>query len=752
MRYLLFILLFFVLTGPALATDITIGATTVNGFNRTDIGSDLTISGISATLSSTSLTCSSCFPQSVVGLAGWRILINGTAYTVASCPSRSAATLTSAFLDATTTYSGTLYKFVHLRTYLTGPAFTPLGSSVPIQPGTLGSGNWYTRVAASVVNNGSTNVLYLPAFDLPATTDGSPTTSRWSAALYTQSGGFIQNFPGCVTSFMLSSTSNPTSWADICSFNTVNPPPVVTGLDAYSKQEINNFLPSCTVNQLVYFASSGRPTNCLTLASEFSISSGTLTVNGSITRIQEEGSDLPQRNILNFVGSSYTAADTGSKINVTADSDLDALASNTSNGLWARTGTGTGSARTLQQPAAGLTITNPAGIAGDPTFALANDLAALEGLSSTGIAVRSATDTWVQRQVTQPAAGITITNPAGIAGDITLALANDLAGVEGLSTNGLATRTATDTWTTRTLTGPAAGITVTNGNGVSGNPTLALADDLNAVEGLSTNGIATRTGTSTWTTRTITGTSNQVNVSNGDGVSGNPTLSTPQDIATTSTPTFGGATLSGSGNPILSVNTTGANDIITAGKNSSIYYTLNNGGRVTTRAGNGSTPSTDTITLGGAYYVNTATSSTSSNSVTDLHSKTIAANVFGTDGDVMHFNCVFLTSADNVGRNLQILFNGTVIVQHSWTNSGAQSVHVWGTITRIDASNVRAVATIIGTIDASGTAIATKTATVSIGFTASSTAIFKATGQNLTNTTNAVLSQVETDLIKYTAP
>jgi hypothetical protein len=76
------------------------------------------------------------------------------------------------------------------------------------------------------------------------------------------------------------------------------------------------------------------------------------------------------------------------------DADLAALAANSTNGLWAHTGAGTGAARTLTAPAAGLTISNPAGTAGNPTFALANDLSALEGLSSTGIARRTGTDTW----------------------------------------------------------------------------------------------------------------------------------------------------------------------------------------------------------------------------------------------------------------------------------------------------------------------------------------------------------------------
>lgn len=82
---------------------------------------------------------------------------------------------------------------------------------------------------------------------------------------------------------------------------------------------------------------------------------------------------------------------------------------------------------------------------------------------------------WNLRELVQPAAGITITNPAGVTGDPTFALANDLAAVEGLATAGLAARTALDTWATRTITA-GAGVTVSNGDGVAGNPTIAHAD------------------------------------------------------------------------------------------------------------------------------------------------------------------------------------------------------------------------------------------------------------------------------------
>lgn len=92
-----------------------------------------------------------------------------------------------------------------------------------------------------------------------------------------------------------------------------------------------------------------------------------------------------------------------------------------------------------------------------------------------------------------------------------------------LTATGIAVRTGSATFTSRSLTAPAAGITISNNDGVSGNPTFALANDLSAVEGLSTTGLATRTGTDTWTTRTITA-GVGISVSNGDGVSGNPTV------------------------------------------------------------------------------------------------------------------------------------------------------------------------------------------------------------------------------------
>ena len=56
------------------------------------------------------------------------------------------------------------------------------------------------------------------------------------------------------------------------------------------------------------------------------------------------------------------------------DSDLAALSANATNGLWARTGSGTGSARTLTGTANELTVTNGDGVSGNPTVSVPSSL------------------------------------------------------------------------------------------------------------------------------------------------------------------------------------------------------------------------------------------------------------------------------------------------------------------------------------------------------------------------------------------
>lgn len=89
-----------------------------------------------------------------------------------------------------------------------------------------------------------------------------------------------------------------------------------------------------------------------------------------------------------------------------------------------------GSVTTGTVTSVGMTVPTGLNVTGSPittsgTFAvtLANDLAALEGLSSTGYAVRTGTDTWAQRSFGVNAGQLTISNNTGVAGNTSFGLA-----------------------------------------------------------------------------------------------------------------------------------------------------------------------------------------------------------------------------------------------------------------------------------------------------------------------------------------
>jgi len=112
------------------------------------------------------------------------------------------------------------------------------------------------------------------------------------------------------------------------------------------------------------------------------------------------------------------------------------------------------------------------GVAGAPTFRQV-DLSTTDTVGQLPVArVAGATSgTVTSVGITQPAAGITQSgSPVTTSGNITLALANDLAAVEAISTTGYVKRTGAETWST---------VATVPTSDVSGGAALTKVDDTN---------------------------------------------------------------------------------------------------------------------------------------------------------------------------------------------------------------------------------------------------------------------------------
>lgn len=95
---------------------------------------------------------------------------------------------------------------------------------------------------------------------------------------------------------------------------------------------------------------------------------------------------------------------------------------------------------------------------------------------------------------------------------------------------GLVAKTAANTVTARQIAVGGTGLAVTNGNGVSGNPTLSLDGLILAIAQVSGTGLlAYQNGTTAGGVQ-ILGTANQITLTNGNGSGGNPTVSIASNV------------------------------------------------------------------------------------------------------------------------------------------------------------------------------------------------------------------------------
>jgi hypothetical protein len=111
---------------------------------------------------------------------------------------------------------------------------------------------------------------------------------------------------------------------------------------------------------------------------------GACAAGGGYATIEEDGTALTQRTILDVRGDAFTASDSGGETKLDAAAILEAIADLAATGLIARTGAGTVSVRTITAGSSQITVSNGDGVSGNPTIDCATAGAAQAGCVSTG--------------------------------------------------------------------------------------------------------------------------------------------------------------------------------------------------------------------------------------------------------------------------------------------------------------------------------------------------------------------------------
>jgi hypothetical protein len=279
-----------------------------------------------------------------------------------------------------------------------------------------------------------------------------------------------------------------------------------------------------------------------TVAASFSAMN--LNFNASTT-IQENGTTIATRPTLNFAnGTNTTVNVTDDAVNNRIDIEIDATTG----------GTVAGSNTQIQYNNSGAF-----GGAASLTYDNGTGTTTAQNIIVSGLTASRALTSNASKQLTT----IAVTDTElGYVGGVTSAIQTQINGKQNsdatltalaaYNTNGLMTQTAADTFTGRSIAG-GTGVTITNADGVSGNPTVSLDATLVSLSSYNTDGLLTQTAVDTFTGRTITA-GNGISVTNGNGVSGNPTIAGSTAALTRSI----GITVDGGGSTI----TTGSKGFI----------------------------------------------------------------------------------------------------------------------------------------------------------------------------------------------
>jgi hypothetical protein len=97
--------------------------------------------------------------------------------------------------------------------------------------------------------------------------------------------------------------------------------------------------------------------------------------------------------------------------------------------------------------------------------------------SGTGFQVKTSATAITPRSIAVSGSGLSIADGSGVSGDPTISLTGQTLNFANASFNGLVVLSTAGAITSATITGTSSQIAVTNGNGISGNPTVGLADN-----------------------------------------------------------------------------------------------------------------------------------------------------------------------------------------------------------------------------------------------------------------------------------